>query len=258
MFRDAIEPNTSAECPTQDSAPATARVEHANNVTPPTAHTQCLFQDAIEPNTSIECPTQDSAPATARVECTNNVNPPTAHTEHLFRDATEPNTSAEHPTQDSTPATACIVNPPTAHVEHASAATAHPTKKETVDWEIQNGPTPANMHVLEGHSDEQTQVEGAPSDKEREEAIVNAASLNKEEMTSFRKESVNLKKKKQELSVAKAQVVEVEQELGWCREPREWSIKRPNCHCGDILGNECRKQNACCCSTKGSTSFLLF
>jgi hypothetical protein len=37
------------------------------------------------------------------------------------------------------------------------------TKKETV--------TPANMHALQGHSDEQIQVEGAPSDKEREEAM---------------------------------------------------------------------------------------
>jgi hypothetical protein len=110
------------------------------------------------------------------------------------------------------------------------------------------------MHVLLGHLDEQIQVEGAlRSDEEREEAIVNAASL-KEETTSFKKELVDLKKKKQMLSkanaVAKAQVSEVEQELGWHSEPirkgtedilaKEWNIEG-----GDILGNKCRKLMSC-------------
>jgi hypothetical protein len=69
LFRDATDPNTSTECPIQDSTIPTACVEHATNVNPPTAHA-------------------------------NNINPSTAHTEHLFQDATIPNTSTECHTPD--------------------------------------------------------------------------------------------------------------------------------------------------------------
>jgi hypothetical protein len=78
-----------------------------------------------------------------------------------------------------------------------------------VDWGILNGPTLANMHLAQGHLDEQIQVEGQLSMEEREEAILDAASL-------------------------KLEVIE--RIL-----PKDWNIKRPTWHGGDILGNECRK-----------------
>jgi hypothetical protein len=88
-------------------------------------------------------------------------------------------------------------------------------------------------------------------------AIENAASL-KEEITSFKKELTDLKKKKTGLSqantAAKAEVLVVEKEVGHCSKParkglesvpaKEWNIKRPSWHGGDILGNECGKSMA--------------
>jgi hypothetical protein len=85
-------------------------------------------------------------------------------------------------------------------------------------------------------------------------AIENAASL-KEEITSFKKELTDLKKKKTGLSqantAAKAEVIVVEKEVGCCSKPvrkglesipaKEWNIKQPSWHGGDILGDECRK-----------------
>jgi hypothetical protein len=69
-------------------------------------------------------------------------------------------------------------------------ATAHKhetIKQEIVDWGIQNGPTLANMHLAQGHLDEQIQVEGELNDEEREAAILDAASL-KLEIAAFKKE----------------------------------------------------------------------
>jgi hypothetical protein len=37
-------------------------------------------------------------------------------------------------------------------------------KQKTVDWGIRNGPTLANMHLAQGHLDEQIQVEGEQSE----------------------------------------------------------------------------------------------
>ena len=131
-------------------------------------------------------------------------------------------------------------------------------KQEIVDWGIGNGPTLANMHLAQAHLDEQIQVEGELGDEEREAAILDAASL-KEEITAFKKELSILKKKKTELSqsntAAKLEVTQVEKEAGRYSKPirkgietilaKDWNIKRPSWHGGDILGNECRKLMAC-------------
>ncbi len=92
----------------------------------------------------------------------------------------------------------------------------------------------------------------------REAAIIDAASL-KLEITAFKKELSALKKKKTELSqnntAAKVEVTKVEKETGKYSKPirqgfesilaKDWNIKRPSWHGGDILGNECRKLMAC-------------
>jgi hypothetical protein len=128
------------------------------------------------------------------------------------------------------------------------------SKQETADWGLHNGPTLANMHLAQGHLDEEIAVEGALNEEERITAIENAASL-KEEITSFKKELTDLKKKKTGLSqantAAKAEVLVAEKEVGCCSKPdrkgldsilaKEWNIERPSWHGGDILGNECRK-----------------
>jgi hypothetical protein len=86
-----------------------------------------------------------------------------------------------------------------------------------VDWGILNGPTLANVNLAQSHLDEQIQVEGELSMEEREEAILDAASL-KLEVTAFKKELTTLKKKKTELSLnntaAKVEVAQVEKETG--------------------------------------------
>ena len=75
------------------------------------------------------------------------------------------------------------------------------------------------------------------------------------EIASFKKELSVLKKHKTELSqqntAAKVEVTRVENETGKYSKPirqgletileRDWNIKRPIWHGGDILGNECRK-----------------
>jgi hypothetical protein len=73
-------------------------------------------------------------------------------------------------------------------------------KQEIVDWGIPNGPTLANMHLAQGHLDEQIQVEGKLSVEEQEQAILDAASLKLEEVTAFKKEIPTLKKLKTDLS----------------------------------------------------------
>jgi hypothetical protein len=127
-------------------------------------------------------------------------------------------------------------------------------KQEIVDWGIRNGPTLANMHLAQGHLDEQIQVEGELSVQEHEQAILDAASL-KLEVTAFKKELSTLKKHKTDLSqsntAAKLEVTLVEKATGRYSKPvrkgietilsKEWNIKRPTWHGGDILGNECRK-----------------
>jgi hypothetical protein len=127
-------------------------------------------------------------------------------------------------------------------------------KQEIVDWGILNGPTLVNMHLAQGHLDEQIQVEGELSMEEREEAIMDAPSL-KLEVTAFKKELTTLKKKKTELllniTASKVEVAQVEKETGNYSKhvqkgierilAKDWDIKRPTWHGGDILGNECRK-----------------
>jgi hypothetical protein len=73
------------------------------------------------------------------------------------------------------------------------------SKQETVDWGRLNGPTLANMHLAQGHLDEEIEVEGMLNVEERDMVIENAASL-KEEITSFKKALTDLKKKKAGLS----------------------------------------------------------
>ena len=105
----------------------------------------------------------------------------------------------------------------TARLKQIEASHKHDTiKQEIVDWGVQNGPTLANMHLAQGHLDEQIQVEGELNKDEREAAILDAASL-KLEITAFKKELSTLKKKKTELSqknTAKVEVTKVEKETG--------------------------------------------
>jgi hypothetical protein len=122
------------------------------------------------------------------------------------------------------------------------------------DWGINNGPTLADTLLAQALLKEQIEVEGELSDEEREAAIVDAASL-KEEMQNFKKELLDLKKKKTEVSqattAAKVEVAEVEKVVRKCPKPvwkgierilaTDWNIERPSWHGGDILGNECRK-----------------
>jgi hypothetical protein len=84
--------------------------------------------------------------------------------------------------------------------------------------------------------------------------FLDSASL-KEEIKTFKKELSVLKNQKQDLSQlnsgAKAEVDQVEKDLGRHKKPvrrgiesilsKDWNIKRPSWHGGDILGNECRK-----------------
>jgi hypothetical protein len=127
-------------------------------------------------------------------------------------------------------------------------------KKEIADWGTLNGLTLANMHLAQGHLDEESIVEGELTQEEREEAIIDAASL-KEEIVNFKKELSVLKNRKPELSrlntVAKVEVVQVEKDIGKYNKParrgiesilsKGCNIKRPSWHGGDILGNEFRK-----------------
>jgi hypothetical protein len=143
----------------------------------------------------------------------------------------------------------------TARILQIQAAHKYATiKQDIADWGIRNGPTLANMHLAQGHLDEQIEVEGELSEAEREAAILDAASL-KLEIAFFKKELSALKKQKTELSqrntAAKVEVTRAETETGKYSKPirqglerilaRDWNIKRPSWHGGDILGNECRK-----------------
>jgi hypothetical protein len=140
------------------------------------------------------------------------------------------------------------------HAQIEAEHTHERIKKEITDWGTQNGPTLANMHLAQAHLDEQIEVDGELSQQEREQAILDVASL-KEEIKTYRKEVLLLKKRKKELSglntEAKAVVAQVERDIGRYNKPirrgietilsKDWNIKRPSWHGGDILGNECRK-----------------
>jgi hypothetical protein len=143
----------------------------------------------------------------------------------------------------------------TARGKQVEAAHKHDTIKQDIsNWGILNGPTLANMLLAQGHLEEQMAVDGELSQEEREAAILDSLSL-KLEITNFKKELTVLKKRKTELSqsntAAKLAVALVEKELGRYSKPvrqelerilaRDWNIKRPTWHGGDILGNECRK-----------------
>ena len=111
----------------------------------------------------------------------------------------------------------------TARILQIEAAHKYATiKQEIADWGICNGPTLANMHLAQGHLDEQIEVEGELTEAEREEAILDSASL-KLEITSFKKELSLLKKQKTELSqqntAAKVEVTRVENETGKYSKP---------------------------------------
>jgi hypothetical protein len=68
-------------------------------------------------------------------------------------------------------------------------------KQEIADWGICNGPTLANMHLAQGHLDEQIEVEGELTEAEREEAVLDSASL-KLEITSFKKNYLFLRNRR--------------------------------------------------------------
>jgi hypothetical protein len=88
----------------------------------------------------------------------------------------------------------------TATIPQIDAAHKYATIKQTiVDWEIRYGPKLANMHLAQGHLDEQIEVEGELTKAEREVAILDAASL-KLEIVFFKKELSARKKQKTELS----------------------------------------------------------
>jgi len=140
------------------------------------------------------------------------------------------------------------------HTQILAEHTHEGIKKEITDWGTQNGPTLANMHLAQGHLNEQIEVEGELTPQEREQAILDVASL-KEEIKTFKREVLLLKNRKKELSrrntEAKAAVLQVEKDVGRYNKPirrgiesilsKDWNIKRPSWHGGDILGNECRK-----------------
>jgi hypothetical protein len=90
-------------------------------------------------------------------------------------------------------------------------------KQEIADWGICKGPTFANMHLTQGHLNEQIKVEGELTKAEREVAIMDAGSL-KMEVMKFKKELSVLKNKKTELSqqntASKVEVTRVERETG--------------------------------------------
>jgi hypothetical protein len=127
-------------------------------------------------------------------------------------------------------------------------------KQDIADWGICDGPTLVNMYLAQGHLDEQIEVDGELTEAEREAAILDAASL-KLEIAFFKKELSALKKQKTKLSqlntAAKVEVTRVETETGKYSKPiwqglehilaRDWNIKQPSWHGGDILWNKCRK-----------------
>jgi uncharacterized protein (DUF2384 family) len=69
-------------------------------------------------------------------------------------------------------------------------------KQETVNWGVRNDQSLASdMHALQGHRDEQIQVDRELSDEELEEATIDVASL-KEETTAFKTELSDLKRQR--------------------------------------------------------------
>jgi hypothetical protein len=50
------------------------------------------------------------------------------------------------------------------------------SKQETADWGRLNGPTLANVHLTQGHLDEEIEVERVLNDEDQDTAIENAAS----------------------------------------------------------------------------------
>jgi hypothetical protein len=133
-------------------------------------------------------------------------------------------------------------------------------KQETTDWGAQNGRTLANIHLAQGHLDEQIQVEGKLTQEEREKAILDSASL-KDEIKTFKKESSVLRNQKQDLSqlnaAAKVEVVLVKMDVGRHNEPvwrgiesilsKDWNIKPPSFHVVTFLetnaGSSCHPQS---------------
>jgi hypothetical protein len=127
-------------------------------------------------------------------------------------------------------------------------------KKEITDWGFLNGGTLANMLMQHGHLREQLEVQGLIPAEERAETLANEKSL-KTEIISFKKELSVLKKAQEDLSalntVAKEELKASEKQFGKYRKPvrrelerilaREFDIKRPNYHGGDICGNEARR-----------------
>jgi hypothetical protein len=127
-------------------------------------------------------------------------------------------------------------------------------KKEITGWGFLNGGTLGNMLIAQGRLREQLEVEGEILLEDRTEAIANEIPLKKEIM-SIKKELTVLKKAQEDLSaldtVAKEELKGLEKELGKYSKlvrrelerilKREFDIKRPNYHGGDICGNEARR-----------------
>jgi hypothetical protein len=111
--RGTTQPNAEAAGrPTQFSIPLTARIEHAKNADPPTAHAEQPEQDATQASAdATERTTQDATSPTDSIERVKSTNLPTAHMEHPVRDTTQPTANPDDPTLGSTPPTARAEGP---------------------------------------------------------------------------------------------------------------------------------------------------
>jgi hypothetical protein len=110
------------------------------------------------------------------------------------------------------------------------------------------------MLIAQGHLREQLEVEGEMLAEDRTEAIANEISL-KQEIMPFKKELTVLKKAQEDLSalntVAKEELKQLENQIGKYSKPvwrelerileREFDIKPPSYHGGDICGNEAQR-----------------
>jgi hypothetical protein len=110
----------------------------------------------------------------------------------------------------------------------------HTLDNQTEDsryWGIQNGPTLANIHLAQGHLDEQIGVEGELTEAEKEAAIIDVTSFELEIM-AFKKELLVLKKQKTRLSqqntAAKVEVMRVGKKETVKYSKAIWQIVRKN------------------------------
>jgi hypothetical protein len=69
-------------------------------------------------------------------------------------------------------------------------------KQEIADWGIRDGPALANMHLAQGHLDEQIEVEGELTKAEREAAAILDATSLKLEIAFFKKNFLLLRSRR--------------------------------------------------------------